>query len=347
MTAADARTAGRNDIDATTVTVVIVNYNSGPWLGRALRGLARQSVQGFATLVIDNASTDASADICAAFDRVELIRSDTNLGFASANNRAVERASTEWIVLLNPDAIPLRRWLERLLAEAQRRPDYAIFGCTQLCAHDRHRFDGTGDEVSALGVAWRKRYLERRERIPSGPVFSVCGAALMIRRRDFLALGGFDERFFCYAEDVDLCFRANLRGLRCWHVADACVLHASSTSTSHGVHPFAIYHGYRNLLWTYIKNMPSALLPLPLLGHASLTLLKALLAGDSAARIAYLRALYDAWRGSGPFWRSRAAERAHHTLPVSKLVRQLHWNPLDIPGRRPWRTARRQPPGAA
>jgi GT2 family glycosyltransferase len=88
----------------------------------------------------------------------------------------------------------------------------------------------------------------------------------MYRRNIFLDVGGFDERFFCYFEDVDLAFRLNLAGHRCLYVPNAKVKHLGSAITGRRS-DFAVYHGHRNMVWAYVKNMPSNLLWLGLPQH--------------------------------------------------------------------------------
>ncbi len=140
-------------------------------------------------------------------------------------------------------------------------------------ALDRGRLDGVGDAYHVSGVHWRIGYGEkvRDSVVHDAEVFSVCGAAMLCRRDLFLEVGGFDERFFCYAEDVDLGFRLRLRGQRCWYVADSTVYHVGSASTSKRS-DFAVYHGHRNLVWVYFKNMPWPLLLIYLPQHIFLNI---------------------------------------------------------------------------
>lgn len=316
---------------AAVVTIIIVNFNSGRWLGRTLRRVAMQTMRNFRTIVIDNGSIDGSELVCKNHPDVELVHAGTNLGFASANNLAVRRADTPWVVLLNPDALADRTWLERMMAQAVSRPEYRIFGCQQVSALEPALLDGVGDVVSAYGVAWRKGYLEKRRPIADAPTFSVCGAAMLIRRDDFLELGGFDERFFCYAEDLDLCYRAKLRGMNCWQVGDARIFHACGTSSLRGVNTFAIYHGYRNLLWMLFKNTPAALLPISLFGYSSIVLAKTLIAPSMTARKTYLRAFFDGWRNIGAFRPARHEAQSTRSATAWEIACALSWNPSDIP----------------
>jgi len=115
---------------------------------------------------------------------------------------------------LNVDAFPEPDWLERLLAAAKLRPDGALFGSRMIQALDPERLDGVGDAYHVSGVPWCLGHGQNvRDSVAhDAEVFSVCGAAMLCRRDLFLEAGGFDESFFCYAEDVDLGFRLILLG---------------------------------------------------------------------------------------------------------------------------------------
>jgi GT2 family glycosyltransferase len=253
-----------------TQCVIVVNWNSGPYLRKCLHAVLHQSVPIEKIIVVDNASTDASLlETEDLLPHVQLIQLPHNAGFAAGNNIAVKAAEgCEWIAFLNVDAFPEPDWLERLLAAAQSRPEGALFGSRMIQALDPERLDGVGDSYHVSGVHWRIGHGQNvRDPIKyDAEVFSVCGAAMLCRRDLFLEVGGFDESFFCYAEDVDLGFRLRLRGHRCWYVADSTVYHVGSATTGKRS-DFAVYHGHRNLVWVYFKNMPGPLLWLYLPQH--------------------------------------------------------------------------------
>jgi GT2 family glycosyltransferase len=259
----------------TRVDVVIVNYNSGLLLRRAVAALHAQTLPADRIVIVDNDSHDESLrDLPAGVTPVDIVRAGRNLGFAAANNLALrEHVRAPWVALLNPDAFPHRDWLERLVLAARVHPAYSFFGCRMLSAADEQRLDGVGDIYHVSGLHWRdghgcpdcSAYQQPRE------IFSPCAAAALYRTHDVLAVGGFDEDFFCYAEDVDLGFRLRLRGHRCLYVPDAVVEHVGSGIV--GVRSdFALYHGHRNLVWVYVKNVPGwmfwAFLPYHLLLNA-------------------------------------------------------------------------------
>ncbi|MEJ0070468.1 MAG: glycosyltransferase family 2 protein [Pseudomonadota bacterium] len=253
------------------VSVLIVNFNSGDYLARCLDALCRQSVVMFEVLVLDNASHDDSfvrARTAVTDGRVRFEAGADNIGFAAGNNRLARTAAAPWLATLNPDAIPARDWLERLLAAADAEPTVAMFGSTQLDAADPSRFDGIGDCYFALGLPWRGGYGRPVRRLPPRfDSFAPCAAAALYRRDGFVALGGFDERYFCYVEDVDLAFRWRLAGGCARQVGDAIVHHAGGVSGTAAPSGFAAYHGMRNLIWTFVKAMPGPLFWPLLPGH--------------------------------------------------------------------------------
>lgn len=306
----------------TIVDVVVVNYNSGAWLRRVVDSLHAQTLRGFRAIIVDNGSTDRSLeDLPQGSASIEVVRVGRNLGFAAGNNYAIRHHVTaQWLALLNPDAFPRRDWLERLMAAVERYPEYSFFGCRMLDAKDPKRLDGVGDVYHASGLPWREGH-----GCADGPaydkpeeIFSPCAAAALYRTRDVWDAGLFDEDFFCYTEDVDLGFRLRLRGGRCLYVPDAVVEHVGSGVTGTRS-DFQLYHGHRNLAWTYVKNMPAWLfwfyLPYHLLVNCY-SVLAFTLRGQGRP---LWRAKRDAIRGLGAAWRKRREIQRRRTVPASEL----------------------------
>ncbi len=290
--------------------VVIVNWNSGALLQRCLAAVAAQTLPPREVLVVDNDSQDGSADgVEARFPGVRVLRAGGNLGFAAANNLAAAAVREGgWLALLNPDAFPEPRWLERLAAAAAAHPGYSFFASQLVSAGDPERLDGTGDLYSPSGLAWRRDHGKPVAQAPATPseVFSACAAAALYRRDAFREAGGFDESYFCFFEDEDLAFRLRLAGHRCLYVPDAVVHHVGSATTRRGS-DFAVYHGHRNLVWTYVKDMPWPLVLTCLPQHLLLNVVSLAwftLRGQAGT---IFRAKWDAVRSLPRVWRARRA----------------------------------------
>jgi GT2 family glycosyltransferase len=317
------------------VQVVIVAWNSGVHLQRALDALERQTFRDFEVVVWDNASADGAVERLRAAAGVRIVRAPENLGFAAANNRAAALSRSAWIAALNPDAFPEPGWLQALLDAAQASEADAV-ASLQLDDADPERLDGAGDAFSVAGIAWRGGFGRPRREAPRTvvEVFAPCAAAALYRREAFEAVGGFDERYFCYFEDVDLGARLRARGGRVVFAPEAVVRHVGSASAQ-TVSGFAEYHGARNRLWTFAKVTPRLLLPVALPAHLAITAFVVLRSPDRATRRARLRGLRDAWRGLRPFLEERPRWRP---ASLRDFARALSWSPLALRGRRPvWR----------
>lgn len=308
------------------IAVIIVNFNSGSMLEECLRHVRAQTCPPARLIVVDNASHDGSVDEFEEnYPDVDLVRLDQNLGFAVANNVAALRAEgMDWLALLNPDAFPESTWLERLLAAALDHPECASFAARLVDAKDSERLDGTGDIYHGGGLARRRDHgcLAASVSRPAGEVFAPSGAAALYRRSAFLEVGGFDESYFCYFEDVDLGFRLRLAGYGCHYAPDAIVRHIGSAITGRGS-AFSRYYGHRNLVWTWWKNMPGPLFWLYLPQHLALNLGSIawfMLRGQGAI---LLRAKWDALRGLPRCWHQRQHIQARRQISCGQLWRLL------------------------
>lgn len=315
------------------VRIVIVNYNSGPWLARCLQSLQQQSFGDFEVVVIDNQSTDDSAAVAMPDARFSLRRMDANLGFAAGCNVGAAGSTAPWLIMLNPDTTAEPDWLAELRAATERNPDVAMFGSTQLMMDDPNVFDGCGDALSFLGVAWRMGYGQPFVRQPDRAVFAPCAAAALYSRVAFEAAGGFDEDFFCYIEDVDLAFRLRLMGHRCLQVAAARVNHAGSWSTGR-YSPFSLYHSYRNRIWMLFQDLPAVLL-VPLLPMHLAVLAYLLLRPNRLQPIMpRLSGTYAGLAGLPGRWRRRQAVQAQRRITLGAVCRALSWQMNDMRKRR-------------
>lgn len=315
---------------APTVSVVIVSWNSAAFLPRSLEALVAQSYRDFEVILIDNDSSDGGVvGMERAYPSLDLRveRLSGNKGFAAANNLAVARARGSWLALLNPDAFPNPDWLEQLMLATASNPQ-SFLASRQIQASRPRLLDGEGDSYHVSGLAQRRNY---NFPVFAGgqpyEVFSACAAAALIAREDFLAAGGFDEEYFAYHEDVDLGFRLRLRGLRCIFVPTATVLHVG-TGTTGFRSSTSIYYGHRNLVWTYVKDMPAPWFWIYLPLHVAMNLISLLAFTLTGQAKAIWRAKVDAVRGLPSALRKRRSIQAQRRVPVAAVLRAMSRNLL-------------------
>ena len=245
-----------------SVAVIIVNYNSTALLSRCLESLSEQTLCADELVIVDNASTEAeSQNLLNTISDATVIKSEENIGYGAAINLAVRKIdTTDFIVCLNPDAFPDPQWLETIVNAAKDHPEFGSFASLMLRDDDPTIVDGAGDILHVTGIPWR-RFHQRRlnKNMQTEPVFSACAGAALYRTSLFNRLGGFDETYFMYIEDIDLGFRLQLAGYPSLFVRDAIVRHVGSAITGEGS-DFSVYFGHRNLVYCYFKNMPFLLL---------------------------------------------------------------------------------------
>lgn len=229
---------------AEQLAVVVVTYNSRQEIDACLQSVIDTAPSAH-VVVVDNASPDGTAGyVRERFPGVHVIESSSNLGFARANNAGAAASSSELLLLLNPDTVVPPRALDQLVSSLRDRPAAAIVGPRLIDDEGRAELS-FGPPISPWGeltqklrlslynrrVAWMERAVERWTRT-AGTRAWVSGACLLIRRADWTAAGGFDERFFMYTEDVDLCMRIRARGRDVWFEPGVEVRHLRGRSAT-------------------------------------------------------------------------------------------------------------------
>ena len=318
------------------ISVIIVNYNGGEWLPRCVQSVVNQSFTDFECFIIDNGSGDDSIAALPKLDkRFTIMELGENTGFAKGNNIAAKKARGEWLALLNPDAFAREDWLEKLLEVTTLAPNVTMVGSTQYMALEPNIYDSVGDFYHAAGLAWRGKHGHKVSgdgdipyALETAEVFAPCAAASMYHAETFDRLGGFDERFFCYHEDVDLAFRMRLAGGICIQQADAIIDHVSS-GISGKASPFAVYHGTRNRIWTFVKCMPP--LGLLILGPAhialNITFMFWSLFRKGRAKPTW-RGVKDGVKGIPAVWKDRKTVECK--IGLFPLLRVMTLNPLKF-----------------
>lgn len=229
------------------LSILIISYNTRDLTLDCLRSVFHRNCGlSYEVIVVDNASTDGSADgIAEHFPQVHLVRLESNAGFARANNLAARKASGEFLLLLNPDTVLLNDAPKQAVDLSRLRREIGIVGGRTFfpdgtlnynCCHGRPTVWsmlclGTGLAALFRRSRWlNPELLGRWPRDTVREVDAVSGCFLLIRRTLWEQLGGFDERFFMYGEDTDLCLRARRLGYGCAVCPDARLVHYGGAS---------------------------------------------------------------------------------------------------------------------
>lgn len=250
-------------------TVVIPNYNGIKYLEDCLTFLRRSKETVFDTIVVDNGSTDGSiALLKERFPWAKLIELKENTGFSHAVNVGIKEAKTPYVILLNTDTVVEHDFVARLEQAMEENPKYFSFSSKMLSMQNPDVIDDAGDYYCALGWAFARGKGKSAQRFTGKcDVFAACGGAAIYRREVFREIGYFDRLHFAYLEDIDVGYRARLRGYKNGYCPEAIVYHAGSGSSGSRYNEFKVNLSSRNSIYLIYKNMPflQILLNLPLL----------------------------------------------------------------------------------
>ncbi len=239
-----------------TASVVVPNFNGRRWLPGCLDSLAAQTLAPTEVVVVDNGSSDGSAALASGRPGVRVVELGRNLGFAAAANRGIGSVETESVALVNTDVVLAADWLERMEAALGSAPDVGAVACKMVDLEDPSVLYDAGDVLRRDGVCEQRGRFERDDGSfdEPGEVFAASAGAALYRRGAVLDVGGFDERFFLYLEDVDLGLRLRLAGWRCRY-EPAVARHAGEGSAPAGG-PTAGTWVERNTLLLAAKAFP-------------------------------------------------------------------------------------------
>jgi GT2 family glycosyltransferase len=230
-----------------TLSIVIVSYNTRQLTAEAIKSVyAETKKTDFELIVLDNLSSDGSAEyIEEQFPEVKLIKSEENLGFAGGNNKAIEIATGEYVLLLNPDTVVLDRAIDILMDFAESQPQAGIWGGRTLfadgtlnstCCHHRMTLWNQVCTATGLSSLFKNTTLFGGEHYGSWQrdnvrkVDIVSGCYLLTRLETWRHLGGFDLKYFMYGEEADLCLRAKKIGCSPMMTPDSTIIHYGGAS---------------------------------------------------------------------------------------------------------------------
>ena len=255
------------------LAIVILNWNGQQLLETFLPSVVKYA-DGHPIYVIDNASTDTSVSFLEThFPKVNCIQLEHNFGYAGGYNEGLKHIDTDIYCLLNSDIEVTENWLKQILNTFKTEINTVIIQPKILDYHHRNKFEyagAGGGYIDQLGYPYcRGRIFETLEEDQGQyndlkDIFWASGACLFIRAKTFKNLGGFDSKFFAHMEEIDLCWRAQNRGLTVTYVGTSTVYHMGGASLK-SYRPKKTFLNFRNSLFTLVKNSNKPLLVVVLL----------------------------------------------------------------------------------
>jgi GT2 family glycosyltransferase len=248
------------------VSVVIVNYNGRQYLGELLDSLACQVQPADEVILVDNASSDGSADyVRQEFPWVEVIRLSENVGFAEGNNVGVAQSRGQYVALLNSDTVVEERWLAELVRALEADDAIGAVVPKIYKAHAYPRLDCAGAEFNSLGVSWGRgaNCVDGGQYELPMEVAAVTGCSVLLRRTALADDPIFDAKLFMYYEELDLSLRLRGRGYSVLYVPTAIVHHKGSQAVAEVARQpvlFQQFYGNRNRLKILLKYYPVGIL---------------------------------------------------------------------------------------
>lgn len=311
------------------VAAVVVTYNSGAHLSSSLAAIVDDPDGPGRVVVVDNASTDDSTAIAEEFarrdKRVDLIRSPVNLGLAGGVNLALDSIESEYLAILNPDAIPMTGWITPLQSLLDRDASIAV-GCPLVLTAGEGLVNSAGQHVHVTGLGFNRHLGKRPEDVESDPVDvgGLHGAAFLIRTDVLSSLGGWDTTGFLYQEDVALSWDILLSGSRIAFVPDSRVVHDYHLT----MYPEKLYLLERNrwaLLLSHLRGRRLAAIVLPLLVTELMVWGLALIRGSKFVGAKWRAMSWVASNRSAIWdWRRRVFSR--EAYDERNLKRTLRWS---------------------
>lgn len=280
------------------VTVIIVNWNGIKYLPDCLRSLAAVSYKHLEILFVDNASTDDSVVyVKKHFPKIKLFHNKKNLGYAQGHQIALEKAKGNAILLLSTDTIVQPNVIDELIRTLYSNPRIGAVQPKLLLYGEKNKIDSIGVFFLKSGVLYHfGRGKNASLPIYNNPmeIYSAKGACMLFKREVLKKTGLFDNDYFAYFEETDLCHRIWLAGYKIVYTPRTEVVHKGGGSAKQMVPSYIYFHSYKNRLCTYIKNFSTtylfAIVPKVLLLYELLTLVY-LFTGKTANAIAVQKSI--------------------------------------------------------
>lgn len=238
------------------VTVIIPNYNGLSFMEPCMAALGRQTSRDFDVLVVDNGSTDGSAEWLRE-KNIPSVFLKENTGFSGAVNTGIRVVRTPYVILLNNDTEAEPDYVEQLLQAIEASPRIFSVSPKMVQMYHRELMDDAGDMYSIMGWAYQRGVGQETGRYDRPcHVFSACAGAAVYRREVFEEIGYFDEMHFAYLEDIDVGYRAKIAGYYNRYCPQAVVYHVGSGTSGSKYNSFKVRLAARNNVYLNYKNMP-------------------------------------------------------------------------------------------
>ena len=324
----------------TKVSVIIPHWNGIDILSDCLESLSRNTYPNLEILVVDNASTDGSSDwISLHYPNIKLIQNNKNYGYSGGCNRGAEASSGDYLIFLNNDTVHNEDFIERLADFLNLNPQVSAVQPKILNYFDRNKFDyagGCGGWIDILGFPFARGRLfldlevdvNQYEKIR--PIFWASGTAMMIRKKDFELLGGFDDVFFAHQEEIDLCWKIHLSGSQVWSIPSAVVFHKNAV-TLPMFSRLKQYLNHRNSMLMILSNysLPMSLYLVPIrIGLEFVALIYSLLRLDINHFIGILQSF--AWILTHPHIVVKKRIRTQKLRKVKdrRVIQNMYWGSI-------------------
>ena len=281
------------------LSIIVLNWNGETIFPACLESLEKIEYPAYEVIFFDNGSTDNSVRLARDFQGIKIIENKANLGYAAGNNRAFQSIcnSSKYVCFLNNDIVVTPAWLNDPIFYMEEHNAIGAIACRNMNYPNRKIIDGLYHYIRPFFALARfgrgLPYILDPLYSEPGFVMSALGASAIYRTDLFLSLGGFDESFYSYYEDADLCMRINNNGFRCLYVPNAIVYHHDQASFRKKANA-AFYYSFRNELIFFKKNFPPLFLSryLKKMLLENLRILKSCIFGSNDLRT-FLRARKD------------------------------------------------------
>tara|TARA_B000000609_G_scaffold26261_1_gene17294 strand:- start:2055 stop:3092 length:1038 start_codon:yes stop_codon:yes gene_type:complete len=321
----------------TKVSVIIPHWNGIDVLSECLDSLGKSTYKNIEIIVVDNASSDGSQDwIRSNHPNIILVQNKSNLGYAEGCNVGAKSSSGEYLIFLNNDTVQNENWIESLVDFLNLNRNVAAVQPKILNYFDRTKFDyagGCGGWIDVLGFPFARGRLFLNLEKDEGqyekirPIFWASGTALMIRKKMFIDLNGFDKTFFAHQEEIDLCWKIHLSGKEVWSVPTSVVFHKNAVTLPMFSRKKQ-YLNHRNSLLMMLTNysLPMTLYLFPIrLSLEFVALFYALFCFDINHFIGIIQSLL--WIITHPhiIVSRRIRTRKIRKLKDAKIIKNMYW----------------------